>query len=587
MTRFLPHVRLLHRMWLCLGAAVAGASLAWAVDVDHAVLQAQRSRIDAVRRGTAAAVSIFAGDAGGGSGVLLTRDGYAATNFHVVQPAGRGDDVRARRRPTLRRRARGTRSDRRPRPDQASGPRRFPLAEMADSDLVEVGDFCFAAGNPFLLATDLLPSISAGIVSGVHRYQFPAGTILEYTDCLQVDAAINPGNSGGGLFDAEGRLIGVNGRASFEKRGRVNVGVGYAISANQLRNFLGLPRAGTARRPCHARRHGGDECRRPRRRVRHPRVIRRLAARTAVRRRDRVARGPARAHGQRASRTCSARCRRDGRCRWSFAAEAAARRCSCGSPAVHSAAELAALVDGRGPTVVGSRSRRARSRSAAALPAAGTRPLRGPARVRQPSLQRRGARPGGQGARARRCRRADGGRGCSPAGSPRGPISHRTRPTRWRRSTCRPARRASPPPTICPPARAPRAAAACSRRCSSGDGSLTAGPAPLGRTIYWGTRRGPGDARRPIRDRRTRRRARDRRRRRRGPVRRRRRRDAWSASTSGRRPTPTHARCGFEWPPGSGQAPRSHAGADDVGCGGQPFGTFVIDPPAGARGATP
>jgi serine protease Do len=94
------------------------------------------------------------------------------------------------------------------------------------------------------LATDLKPSISAGIVSGVRRYQFPAGTILEYTDCLQVDAAINPGNSGGGLFDAQGRVIGVNGRASFEKRGRVNVGVGYAISANQLRHFLGMLRGG-------------------------------------------------------------------------------------------------------------------------------------------------------------------------------------------------------------------------------------------------------------------------------------------------------------------------------------------------------
>jgi len=115
---------------------------------------------------------------------------------------------------------------------------------LADSDAVAVGDPCFTAGNPFLLATDLRPSISVGIVSGVHRYQFPAGTILEYTDCIQVDAAINPGNSGGGLFDAAGRLIGINGRASFEKRGRVNVGAGYAISANQLRNFLGCLRAG-------------------------------------------------------------------------------------------------------------------------------------------------------------------------------------------------------------------------------------------------------------------------------------------------------------------------------------------------------
>ncbi|MFM8953072.1 MAG: S1C family serine protease, partial [Planctomycetaceae bacterium] len=120
----------------------------------------------------------------------------------------------------------------------------FPHATPADSDAVQPGDFCFAAGNPFLLATDLQPSISVGIVSGVHRYQFPAGTILEYADCIQVDAAINPGNSGGGLFDEAGRLIGVNGRASFEKRGRVNVGVGYAISMNQLRNFSGLLKGG-------------------------------------------------------------------------------------------------------------------------------------------------------------------------------------------------------------------------------------------------------------------------------------------------------------------------------------------------------
>ena len=82
------------------------------------------------------------------------------------------------------------------------------------------------------------------MVSGVHRYQYPAGTLLEYADCLQVDAAINPGNSGGPLFDDQGRLIGINGRGSFEKRGRVNVGVGYAISINQIKNFLGHLKSG-------------------------------------------------------------------------------------------------------------------------------------------------------------------------------------------------------------------------------------------------------------------------------------------------------------------------------------------------------
>jgi len=230
--------------WCLAGIAAIAGMPAQARDVAPTVLDAQQQRIDIMQRAAAAAVAIFAGEAGGGSGVLISPAGYALTNFHVVQPAGVAmkcgladgrlyDAVLVGLDPTG---------------DVALvkllGRDDFPFAEFANSDDVEVGDFCFAAGNPFLLATDFQPSISAGIVSGTRRYQFPAGTILEYADCLQVDAAINPGNSGGGLFDAQGRLIGVNGRASFEKRGRVNVGVGYAISANQLRNFLGLLKGG-------------------------------------------------------------------------------------------------------------------------------------------------------------------------------------------------------------------------------------------------------------------------------------------------------------------------------------------------------
>ena len=222
---------------------VLWAASAWAAVVED-VVAAERRRVETIRRASAAAVSIFAGETGGGSGVLVSPAGYALSNFHVTQPAGLAmkcglDDGRLYDAVLVGLDPTG---------DVALvrllGRDDFPFVPLADSDLVEPGDFCFAAGNPFLLATDLRPSISAGIVSGVHRYQFPAGTILEYADCLQVDAAINPGNSGGGLFDAAGRLIGVNGRASFEKRGRVNVGVGYAISANQLRNFMGLLRAG-------------------------------------------------------------------------------------------------------------------------------------------------------------------------------------------------------------------------------------------------------------------------------------------------------------------------------------------------------
>ena len=56
---------------------MAAATIACGVEVDPAVLEAQQARIDAIRRATPAAVSIFAGDSGGGSGVLLTRDGSA------------------------------------------------------------------------------------------------------------------------------------------------------------------------------------------------------------------------------------------------------------------------------------------------------------------------------------------------------------------------------------------------------------------------------------------------------------------------------------------------------------------------------
>ncbi len=176
--------------------------------------------------------------------MVISPDGYALTNFHVAfpcngfmkcgMPDGRVyDAVIVGIDPTG---------------DVAMiklfGRDDFPVAEMADSDQAQVGDPVFAMGNPFLLATDFRPTVTYGILSGVHRYQFPAGTLLEYTDCLQTDASINPGNSGGPLFDARGRLLGINGRISIEKRGRVNVGVGYAISINQIKHFLGHLRSG-------------------------------------------------------------------------------------------------------------------------------------------------------------------------------------------------------------------------------------------------------------------------------------------------------------------------------------------------------
>ena len=58
------------------------------VSVDPAVLEAEARRVEAIRTASATAVAVFAGTAGGGSAVLISPDGYALTNFHVVQPAG-------------------------------------------------------------------------------------------------------------------------------------------------------------------------------------------------------------------------------------------------------------------------------------------------------------------------------------------------------------------------------------------------------------------------------------------------------------------------------------------------------------------
>lgn len=224
----------------------SGAALAQEIEeLPKSLQQLEQQRIDAIAKAVPSAVGIFGpGGNGGGSGVVISPDGYAVTNFHVIQACD--DFMKCSM-------ADGKLYDAVIVGIDATGDVAvikllgrddFPVAKLVDSDLVRPGDACFAVGNPFLLATDFQPTVSFGIVSGTHRYQYPSGSILEYTDCIQTDAAINPGNSGGPLFNSAGELIGINGRGSFEKRGRVNVGVGYAISANQVKLFLSHLKSG-------------------------------------------------------------------------------------------------------------------------------------------------------------------------------------------------------------------------------------------------------------------------------------------------------------------------------------------------------
>ncbi len=231
------------------GIAVFLGVLAVGQDADRAsVLAEEQARIEVIRRVTPSVVCLFAKDAGagGGSGVLIDSEGYGLTNFHVVASMLKDRVGEAGL-------ANGKRVEMQvlgidPHGDVAmfrlmnGGP--FSPAVFGDADSLQVGDSCLALGNPFLLAEDYTPTVTFGIVSGLHRYQWGTGRALSYTDCIQVDTSINPGNSGGPLFDMEGRLVGINGRVSIEERGRVNVGVGYAITINQIRRFIPALRAG-------------------------------------------------------------------------------------------------------------------------------------------------------------------------------------------------------------------------------------------------------------------------------------------------------------------------------------------------------
>jgi serine protease Do len=205
-----------------------------------AVKAAQAQRASAIHSVYGAVVAIFGNDrAGGGSGVLYDPSGYALTNHHVVAGAGTEGwaglaDGRLYRWDLV-----GTD----PGGDVAiiklRGRKQFPVAPLGDSERVRVGDWAMAVGNPFVLAEDFRPTVSLGIVSGIHRFQEGSGlNQLVYGNCIQVDSSINPGNSGGPLFNLRGEIIGINGRGSFEERGRVNVGLGYAISSNQVKLFI-------------------------------------------------------------------------------------------------------------------------------------------------------------------------------------------------------------------------------------------------------------------------------------------------------------------------------------------------------------
>lgn len=159
-----------------------------------------------------------------GSGFIISDEGYILTNNHVVANA---DEIKVRL------------SDGREFSGEVKGSDEkldlalikieakdhLPVANLGDSDAIEVGEWVLAIGNPFGLAE----TVTAGIVSAKGRV-IGSGP---YDDFIQTDASINPGNSGGPLFNARGEVVGIN--TAIVAGGQ---GIGFAIPVNMAKSVI-------------------------------------------------------------------------------------------------------------------------------------------------------------------------------------------------------------------------------------------------------------------------------------------------------------------------------------------------------------
>ncbi len=166
-----------------------------------------------------------------GSGVIFHPDGYVVTNYHV---AGKAERIICTLNDKEIVSARYVGGD--PATDIAvlkllldEYKGKISVAEFGDSDSLQVGQYVMAMGSPLSLSR----TVSFGVISTRDRYfssdvRLPTGESTgQYNLWIQTDAAINPGNSGGPLVDLEGRIVGINSRATMFANN-----IGFAIPIN-------------------------------------------------------------------------------------------------------------------------------------------------------------------------------------------------------------------------------------------------------------------------------------------------------------------------------------------------------------------
>ena len=162
-----------------------------------------------------------------GSGVIVSAEGYIVTNNHVVESA---DEIEVAFSDGRTSSAQVIGND--PESDLAVirvNLDKLPVAKLANSDGLQVGDVVLAIGNPFGVGQ----TVTMGIISALARTQTEVNPFESF---IQTDAAINPGNSGGALVDAGGNLIGIN-TAIYSKTGASH-GIGFAIPVNAVKQVM-------------------------------------------------------------------------------------------------------------------------------------------------------------------------------------------------------------------------------------------------------------------------------------------------------------------------------------------------------------